>query len=164
MASELRQNWPWIVRRFKKGILSSRFYSFATINEDGSAHVAPYASLVLNDDCSGYYSEVFPNRMARNLARDPRVSIMAVDISVGYWFKGLLRGRFDQWPGVRLYGTVGKSRKAAPGEVERWQKRAKQFKWFKGYDLIWKDIRTVRDIHFTGFEPVHCGQMTQHLG
>jgi len=163
MSTDLQANWPWIVQRFKKGILSTRFYSFATANEDGSAHVAPYASLVLNHDCTGYYSEVYPNQMSRNLARNPRVCIMSIDTGIRYWLKSLIKGRFDQWPGVRLYGTVEKSRKARPGEIERWLKRVKQFKLFKGYDLIWKDIYTVRDISFDRFEPVYCGRMTSRL-
>jgi hypothetical protein len=163
MSSDLQTNWPWIVQRFKKGILSTRFYSFATVNTDGSAHVAPYASLVLNSDCTGYYSEVYPNQMSRNLARDPRVCIMAVDIGMVYWLKSLFKGRFNQWPGVRLYGTVDRSRKARPGEIERWLKRVKKYKWSRGYDLIWKEINTVRDISFDRFEPVHCGRMTSRL-
>ncbi len=163
MSSDLQTNWPWIIQRFKKGISSTRFFSFSTVNADGSAHVAPYASLVLNANCTGYYSDAFPNQMSRNLARDPRVCIMAVDTGTGYWLKSLFKGRFDNWPGVRLYGTVGKSRKARAGEIERWLKRVKQFKWFKGYDLIWKDLHTVRDIAFDRFEPVYCGRMTSGL-
>jgi uncharacterized protein len=81
-----------------------------------------------------------------------------------YWLKGLFHGRFDHWPGIRLYGTVDKSRPAGPGEVERWQQRVKRFKPFKGYDLIWKGVDTVRDIRFTHYEPVRVGPMTRHLG
>jgi hypothetical protein len=163
MQPDLQAEWPRIVQHFEQTLKRSIFYTFATVNADGSPHLAPYASLVLNDDCSGYYSDVFPHQMSRNLARDQRVCIMAVNCGMGYWLKGLLFGRFDHWPGIRLYGTVDKSRPAHPGEVERWLARVKRFKPFKGYDLIWKDIHTVRDIRFTHYEPVRVGAMTRHL-
>lgn len=164
MQPDLQAHWPWIVRHFEKGLKRSIFYTFATVNADGSPHLAPYASLVLNDDCTGYYSDVFPNRMSRNLADDARVCIMAVDCGMWYWLKGLVLGRFDHWPGIRLYGTVDKSREARPGEVERWMVRVRRFKPFKGYNLMWKGIHTVRDIRFTRYEPVRVGPMTRHLG
>lgn len=163
MQPDLQTDWPWIVRHFNKSIKRSLFYTFATVSDDGSPHLAPYASLVLNDDCTGYYSDAFPNHMSRNLAENRRVCILAVNCGMGYWFKGLFFGRFDHWPGIRLYGTVDKSRPARPGEVERWLVRVKRFKPFKGYDLIWKGIRTVRDIRFTRYEPVRIGPMTRHL-
>lgn len=163
MPSDMQQNWPWIVNLFKRSLMTTRFYTFATVNPDGSAHVAPYASLVLNDDCSGYYSDVFPNQMSRNLTQDGRICMMALNLGLWPWLKGLFRGRFDQYPGVRLYGQIGKSRRALPGEVERWRARVNRFKGLKGYDLLWKDIRTVRDVRFTHFEPVHLGPLTRHL-
>jgi uncharacterized protein len=163
MQSDLQAEWPRIVRHFEKTLKRSIFYTFATVNADGTPHLAPYASLVLNDDCTGYYSDVFPNHMSRNLAKGGHVCIMAVDCGMGYWFQGLLRGRFDHWPGIRLYGTVDKTRPARPGEVERWLVRVRRFKRFKGYNLIWKGIHTVRDICFTHYEPVRVGAMTRHL-
>lgn len=29
--------------------------------------------------------------------------------------------------------------------------------------VLWKDMRTVRDIKFDGYKPVLCGEMTAHL-
>ena len=163
MQSELASNWPRIVWIFKKSLFSTGFYTFATTDPEGRAHMAPYASLILKDDCTGYYSEVFPNRMTRNLKEDQRICIMAVSLGRWQWFKALLTGRFDEWPGVRLYGTVGKSRTAQPGELDRFLARVKRYKPFKGYDLLWKDMHTVRDIRFTHFEPLNLGAMTRHL-
>ena len=68
---DLIQNWPMIKSHFRHTLQSSQFYTFATVNPDGSPHMAPYASLVLNDDCTGYYSDAFPNQMSRNLKADP---------------------------------------------------------------------------------------------
>jgi hypothetical protein len=163
MKTAIGEDWPWITKLFKKGILTTGFYSFATINPDGGAHVTPIASLVLNADGSGYFSDVFPGAMARNLKRDQRICIMAVRMGFWYWLRALISGRFEGWPGIRLYGTVGDRRQARPGEVERWRKRVRRFRSLKGYKLLWKDVEVVRDVTFTHYEPVRAGAMTHHL-
>lgn len=164
MTSPLAAEWPWIVRHFEKSLKTSRFYTFASTYPDGTAHITPIASLVLNDDCTGFFSEGFPGRMAANFKTDQRACVLAVRMGFGYWFKGLLTGRFDQWPGVRLYGTVARQpRRADPGEIERWLCRVRRYKGFRGYNLLWKDIRIVRDIVFDRFEPVRLGPMTRQL-
>ncbi|MGD9211065.1 MAG: hypothetical protein PVI90_09815 [Desulfobacteraceae bacterium] len=162
MSSDLQVNWSWIVKFFENGRKRAS-YTFATVNSDGLPHVAPYASLVLNDNCSGFYSDVFPNQTSHNLLKNQRICILAINMSRWYFFKGLFVGRFDHWPGIRLYGVVDKSRKATDKELERWMKRVRPFKRLKGYSLLWGNVQTVRDIHFTHFEPVHLGPMTQHL-
>lgn len=163
MTTDLNAEWPRIVRHFEKSILSSRFYTFATVNPDGSAHATPIASLVLNNDCSGYFSDVFQGKMMRNIKVDQRVCILAVRMGLWFWLKALTRGRYDAWPGIRLYGSVGEHRTARPGEIERWRKRVNRFKRFKGYTMLWKYVDRVRDIRFTHFEPISMGAMTSHL-
>jgi hypothetical protein len=88
MSDELKSNWKSIIKYCEKSLQSNQFFTFATTNPDGSPHMAPYASLVLKDDCTGYYSDVFPNRMSRNLKRDPRICISAVYMGMGVWLKG----------------------------------------------------------------------------
>jgi hypothetical protein len=160
MSDELKHNWNKIVEYFEKSLQSNRFYTFATTNPDGSPHMAPYASLILNDDCAGYYSEVFPNQMNRNLKRDPRICISAVHMGMGTWLKALLTGKFQAWPGVRLYGTVAPPRKGTLEEIERWRCRVKKYRWTKGYKLLWGGIPPVREIRFDRFEPIQLGRMT----
>jgi hypothetical protein len=163
MTSDLKTDWPTISKLFQKSMLTTGFYSFATVNPDGSAHVTPIASLVLGDDCSGYFSDVFPANMSGNLKRDQRICIMAVRMGFWYWLGALVSGRFKAWPGIRLYGTVGERREARPGEIDRWRKRLRRFKYLKGYDLLWKNVNVVRDVSFTHYEPVRAGAMTRHL-
>lgn len=152
-----------IKAHFKQSIQSSRYYTFATVNPDGTPHMAPYASLVLNDDCTGYYSDVFPNWMSRNLKADPRICIVAVRMGFWLWLKAIFSGSFNGWPGIRLYGTVGPSRKGSAEEIDRWRRGVKRYKRTKSYKLLWADISTVRDIRFQRFEPVHLGPMTRDL-
>ena len=66
-------------------------------------------------------------------------------------------------PAVRLMGSMGKKREATEEEVAMWQNHVKIAQGTKGYDLLWKNMRTVRDIYFDSFEPVSCGEMTQGL-
>ena len=56
---------------------------------------------------------------AGELMGDEPICITAVRMGFWYWLKALISGRFEGWPGVRLYGTVGQRRKARPGEVDR---------------------------------------------
>lgn len=163
MTNDLNANWPSIVQHFERSIRTSKFYTFATVNPDGSAHATPMASLVLNDNCSGYFSEVFPGHMANNMKTDQRICILAVQMGFWYWIKSLVSGRFAGWPGIRLYGSVGERRKAQAGEIHRWRKRMKHLKNLKGYKLLWRDADVVRDVSFTRFEPVRAGAMTRHL-
>jgi hypothetical protein len=163
MSTDMQTNWPWIVKLFEQGLVKTGFYAFATVGPDGSPHMAPYGSLVLNDNCSGYYCDVFPNQMAQNLIENQNICVMATNFGMWYWLKGLFLGRFDHWPGIRLYGTAGKIRRAEPGEVEKFRVRVKHFKLLKGYNLLWKNIHNVRDIHFTHFQPIRLGTMTRHL-
>nr|WP_319392640.1 pyridoxamine 5'-phosphate oxidase family protein [uncultured Desulfobacter sp.] len=159
MDTALQIHWPEIMGHFEQSIRSSRFYTFATTTPEGEPHMAPYASLILNDDCTGYYSDAFPDKTSRNLRANPNVCISAVRMGFGFWFKALLSGGFPCWPCIRLYGTVGPSRKAEPGEIDRWRRHMKPYRWMKGYKLLWADIRTVRDIRFQRFEPIQLGRM-----
>lgn len=163
MSSELMKNWPSIVRFFEKSLKRNHFVTFTSIGPDGGPHAAPYGSLFLNADGTGYYMDCFPNQFSKNIKKDGRICILVVQR--GFWcmIKAFWIGRFDEWPGIRLYGTVDKARKPRPREIDRWQKKVRRYKWFKGYDLLWKNINVVRDIHFSHYEPVHLGAMTTHL-
>ena len=163
LKTDLKAEWPRIVRHFEESIFTSRFYTFATVNPDGSAHATPIASLVLNDDCSGYFSDVFQGKMQQNIKSDQRVCVLAVRMGLWFWLKALIRGRYEDWPGIRLYGSMGEQRKARPGEIDRWRRRVNKFKGLKGYTLLWKHVDRVRDIRFTHCEPIRMGAMTGHL-
>ena len=64
--------------------------------------------------------------------------------------------------GIRLHGKVGDRRPATEGEIAVWQKRVKGVRRTKGYKLIWKNLKYVRDIQFDSFEPITAGKMTKN--
>jgi len=101
--------------------------------------------------------------MIRNHAQNPRVCILAVNSNPAFWLKSLVEGKFETSPAVRLMGTVGKKRAGTKEEITMWQDHVKPAQGTKGHDIMWKNMRMVRDIHFDSFEPVLCGEMTWDL-
>ncbi len=160
---ELEKDWNEIRKVFEEGLKTSHHYAVATVNPDGSPHVTPIGSLMLDDDCKGVYCEEFPKNMPRNLAHDQRVCVMALNNGLLFWLKSLFTGRFKKPVGVRLMGVAGKRREATPEESARWMKRVRPFRGLKGHDLLWKNLKHVREIHFDSCEPIRMGKMTRGL-
>ena len=160
---DIGNHWNTIQTLFQESYTSSLHYGIATVNEDGSPHVTPIAALFLRDNKTGFYFEEFSVNMARNLDRSPRICVLAVNSDKPFWINCLKSGKCGTPPSVRLMGTVGERREATGEEITRWQERVAFARGMKGYGLIWKDLRTVRDIHFDSFEPVLLGEMTEEL-
>ncbi|MCJ7546310.1 MAG: pyridoxamine 5'-phosphate oxidase family protein [Deltaproteobacteria bacterium] len=162
---EIGKHWKTIQMLFQESRGSSTQYAIATVNEDGSPHVTPIASLFLREDKTGFYFDEFPIHMSRNLERDPRVCILAVNSDPTFSIKSFLAGKYETPPAVRLMGSVGKKREGTAEEIALWknQNYVKLARGTKGHDLMWENMRMVRDIHFDSFEPVLMGEMTQDL-
>jgi len=58
---------------------------------------------------------------------------------------------------------VGERRQATPAEIALWRKRVGWTRWLNGHQLLWGNLRFVRDIHFDSIEPVRLGAMTRGL-
>jgi predicted pyridoxine 5'-phosphate oxidase superfamily flavin-nucleotide-binding protein len=158
---EIGKHWQTIQKVFQESLRSSMHYALATVNEDGSPHVTPIGSLFLRDNGTAFYFDEFPVRMSRNLEKNQRVCILAVNSNLTFWQKSLLAGKFETPAAVRLMGSAGKKREATEEEIAIWQNHVKLARGTKGYDLMWKNMRRVRDIYFDSFEPVLCGEMTK---
>ncbi|MDD5223752.1 MAG: pyridoxamine 5'-phosphate oxidase family protein [bacterium] len=160
---EIGEHWEEIRKLFEKSMGN---YAFATINEDGSPHVSPIGSLFLRADQTGFYFEEYSRILNKNLNRDNRICVLAVDFRKSFWARSFIRGRYIAPPAVRIIGTVGERRKATPEEIKmfrgiRW---VRLFRWLglKGYKAGWKPLSHVRDVKFSSFEPIHAGIMTSH--
>ena len=156
-------HWKNIRRLFDDTFNTSFHYAFATVKEDGSPHVTPVGSLILDDDRKGFYFEEYLSAMPRNLKHNARVCILAVHTSKWRFFISLFRGKFSSPPAVRLMGKVGEKREATPEELRKFRSRINKYRMFKGYNLLWSKLRHVREIEFDSFEPVRAGAMTQGL-
>jgi uncharacterized protein len=160
---EIGNHWETIRAVFEEGYKSCLHFAVATVNEDGSPHVTPIGSLILRDNQTGFYFEENPVGMPRNLKRNPRVCILAMNANMTFWGTAFMQGKFATPPAVRLSGTVGKLRQATPEEIALWQEKIAIAKGTKGYQLLWEKFGQVRDITFDSFEPVNAGEMTQGL-
>ncbi len=84
---------------------------------------------------------------------------MAVKTSKWLLLKMLFLGKFTEPFAVRLMGTAGERRTATEEEVSLFLKRVAPYRLFKGHDLLWGNLRHVRDITFDSIEPVHVGRL-----
>lgn len=147
----------------RNAMKTSHYLSFATVSGGGVPHVTPIGSLILRNDCTGYYFEEFTKQMPANLESNQQISILAVNSGTWYWLKSIRSGRFSTLPGVRLHGRVGDRRPATQPEIDAWRQRIKKARKTKGYKLLWENLSHVRDIEFDSFEPITAGIMTRHL-
>ena len=160
---DIKENWQEIRHIVNEAYKTTRCFSFASVNPDGTPHVTPIGSLVLYDHCLGVYSEEFPKKLPENLRQNQRICVMAVNNGFRFWLKSIIKGKFPYFPGIRLTGVVGERRIGTREEIDRWLRRVNMFKRFKGYHLLWKNMKYVREIHFDGVLPVKTGRMSSHL-
>lgn len=157
------EEWATICDVVRRGLASNLHCSVATINKDGSPHVTPIGSIDLTEPGRGLYFELFATGLGRNLERDPRLTLMAVDTSPDYWMASLADGKFVDHTGVRLAGVAGERRPATKDEVGRFRRRVNPLDGLPGHDLLWGKLASVRDLHFSLVAPVRFGPMSAHL-
>ncbi|MFV1990031.1 MAG: pyridoxamine 5'-phosphate oxidase family protein [Acidimicrobiales bacterium] len=155
--------WREIRGTFARSERSTLHSSVASINEDGSPHISPIGSVLLTDTAKGIYFDVFAGGLSRNLERDPRLTVLAVDSSRWFWLRSLIKGQFLDHPGYRLSGTAGPRREATEDEQRRMANIVRPLRWFKGHDLLWSNFGHVRDLSFESAKPIRLGKMTSHL-
>jgi hypothetical protein len=160
---EIGNQWETIQALFQETRNSSMHFAIATVNEDGTPHVSPIGALFLRENKTGFFFDEFPINLSKNIKRNPRLCILAVNSNPRYWQKSLFVGKFVTPPALRLMGSVGEKREGTIDEVAMWQNHVKHAQGTKGHDLMWKNLRIVRDVYFDSFEPVSCGEMTQDL-
>jgi uncharacterized protein len=155
--------WNLIRPIFDNAFKSCLHFSMATVNEDGSPHITPIGSLILREDPTGFFFDEYCSKTRANISRNPRVCFLAVNADRPFWVKSLIMGKFTAAPAVRLMGTVGELREAAPDEIAAWQNRVAFARLTKGYNIMWSRMHTVRDVQFDSFEPMSSGKMTSGL-
>ncbi len=158
---ELIANWQDVERLFNKSFKTSFHFAIATVTENGDPHVTPIGSLILGKPGHGFYFEKkFTKHLPLNFEKNRKICVLAVNSSRWFWLKSLIVGRFVSPPAVRLYGVVGALREATEAEIALWQERVKHVSFSKGHAIMWRNMRVIRDIEFTGIEPVHM-EMTR---
>ncbi len=157
---DIGNHWKEIKQTFRECYKSTAFYSVATVSADGTPHAAPIGGLFLKENNMGFFLDIFLSKTTKNLVSNQRICVLAVNCSKLFWLKSLFRGTFNRPSAVRLYGTVGERREATKEEQSTFRAQIKPLRKFKGYNLLWKDLKYARDIHFDSFEPVNLGKMS----
>ena len=157
--------WAQVRDVVSRGQSRALHCALGSINADGSPHLTPIGSLRLGQPGHAIYLDVANVTLGRNLDRDPRCAVMAVDSSRTLWLRSLLTGRFDEAPGVRLLGTVGPPRPSTEEESERFARAVKPALRTRGGRNLWGrlDQARARDITFHSVVPVRLPRMTNHL-
>lgn len=155
--------WRNLRNTLRRGANSSLHCAVASLNEDGSPHVSPIGSVMLTTPGRGLYFDVFASGLSRNLERDPRMTLLAVDSSRWFWLRSLIKGEFVDHPGYRLIGTAGPRRDATDAEKERMARVVRFAKGLKGHALMWRDFGKVRDLELNLVKPIRLGKMTTRL-
>ncbi len=156
-------HWSRIRKLFSDTFRTSFHYTLATAGEDGMPRATPVGSLILRPDRTGFYFDEYTAGSRKNLEKNRRVCVLAVKTSKWLLLKALFSGKFPEPPAVRLMGTAGERRQASPAEIRMFRKRVAPYRMFRGHDMLWNDLRYVRDIAFDSFEPVRIAGMTRGL-
>jgi len=160
---DLIKNWTAIRKHFSQSFGSSLHVSIASISEKNTPTVTPVGSLFLNSDQTGFYFEKFISTLPKHATHNNNICILAVNSGKFFWLKSMFKERFDAFPAYRLYGTLGKRRKATQTEIRALKRRMKNTRSLKGHHYLWNDMAEIREISFHKGEKINIGKMTKSL-
>lgn len=134
---------------------------FATADVDGTPHATPIGSLFLTRPGKGFYFEKYPTTLPAHYSANPKLCILAMQFTMWGFISGMVRGRFAALPGIRLHATAGVLREATQDEMRFFAHKVRQFKFFKGYKLLWSNMSRVRELEIYSVDPLTVGPMTK---
>jgi hypothetical protein len=138
-------------------LVTSMHCSIASTNADGSSHVTPIGSLMLGGTGAGLYFDVFNTRLAANVGRDSRVTILVVNSGRITWLRALATGELVTPPGIRLIGRVGPPRASTDEEIERFHRFVGPLRHTRGGTAMWAPLTTARDVEITRIQNLNMG-------
>ncbi len=147
-----------IIRNLIKKAL---YCSISIIDKDGVPHTSPIGSVFIENETQGYFIEMFTTSFKNQTGN--QACILAVNTSILYWLKSLIKGRFETPPAVRLIVRVEELREISDIELFRFQRRVRIFRGLKGHKKMWSSAKYVRPFTVESIRPVSIGAMTSHL-
>ncbi|MFD2034662.1 hypothetical protein ACFSKL_07680 [Belliella marina] len=160
---DIKTDWNKIRKHFNKSFSSNFYVSIASVDSENNPTVTPIGSLFLNDNLTGFYFEKFPSKLPEHSKYNPNVCLLGVNSGRFFWVKALFKGKFSDYPAIKLYGVLGEKRQATEKEIARLNRRMKITNGLKGNTYLWKKMEYVREIIFTKAEKVNLGKMTEDL-
>ena len=160
---DIKNDWNKIRAHFKRCFRSNFYVSIASVAHDNKPTVTPIGSLFLNDDQNGFYFEKYPSKLPTYAKTNKHICVLAVNSNSWFWVKSLFRGRFRNYPAIKLYGKLGERRKASEKEKSRLNRRMATTKGFRGNAYLWGDMEYVREVVFDRAEKINLGDMIKAL-
>ena len=160
---DIKNEWNNIRRHFNKSFRSNFHVSVASVDSENNPTVTPIGSLFLNKIQTGFYFEKYPSKLPDHAKKNRNICILAVNSNMWFWIKSLFKGKFNSYPGIKLYGELGERREATEIEISRLNRRMKTTRGMKGNKYLWGDMKFVRDITFKKAEKINLGEMTIDL-
>lgn len=137
-------DWKAIKQVFAKAQKSNMHVNVASVSKDGMPNITPIGTVFLNKDGTGFLFDSYTEKLAENLKYNNNVCLSAVNSGKTFWLSSLIKGKFSDYPGVRLYAKLGELRVATDEEKLRVNARIRSLKWTRGSQLIWADFTYVR--------------------
>jgi hypothetical protein len=137
--------------------------SIASVDVENNPTVTPIGSLFLNNNQTGFYFEKFPSKLSKHAEQNKNICVLGVNSNRWFWTKSLFKVKFKEYPAVKLYGVLGKRRKATEEETNRLAKRMRLTNKLKGHTYLWSDMENIRELIFTKAEKINLGKMTKQL-
>jgi len=160
---DIQTNWIEIRNHFNKSFRTNFHVSIASVDKDNNPTVTPIGSLFLNRNQTGFYFEKFPVKIPENSKGHKNICVLGVNSNTFFWLTSLLKGQFNSYPAIKLYGQLGDKRKATDIEIKRLKARMRTTNWLKGNNYLWGKMEFVREITFTKAEKINLGKMTENL-
>lgn len=160
---DILKNWSNIREHFNKSFKSNFHVSIASVDASNNPTVTPIGSLFLNDNQSGFYFEKFTSKLPLHANLNKNICVLGVISNRWFWIKSLFDEKFSSTPAIKLYGELGKKRKATPKEINRLNRRMRITKGLKGNKYLWGNMDYVREVKFKSAEQINLGKMTNRL-
>ena len=122
---DIKTNWTSIREHFNKSFRSNFYISIASVDSENNPTVTPIGSLFLNDNLCGFYFEKYPSKLPVHVKTNRNICALGVNSSTIFWLKSLFKGKFGDYPAIKLYGQLGERRKATEKETNRLNRRMK---------------------------------------
>ncbi len=153
----MKEDLDW--GKIRRVIARAPFCSIASIDEDGRPRVTPIGSVFLDRGGKGFFLERFTSGLPANIDRQSPITLMAVDMRMLFWLRGLVSGRFEAAPAIRLRGSAGPRREATMEERDFFIRRVRKLRWTRGHRKLWRDFCYARSVEFDEQIPVRLGTM-----
>lgn len=160
---DIKSDWKNIRKHFSKSFKSSLHVSIASVDSENNPTVTPIGSLFLNSDQTGFYFEKFPTKLPINIIANSNICVLGVNSSKWFWVKSLFNEKFSNTPAIKLYGALGKKRKASEEEIRVLMRRMRSTNKLKGHKYLWGKMDSIREITFSKAEKINLGKMTTKL-